>query len=192
MIFFKKKPAQLSDQELVSKYYSGGGNEFIGELFERYSHLVYGVCLKYLHERNDSQDAVLLIFENLFTDLRKTEIQNFKSWIYAVTKHRCLMILRTKQRTIHREYEYILELGMNSENENNKDEVDYTLHIRDAMNGLKEEQQMCLDLFYIQGKSYTEIIQLTGFLYEQVKSHIQNGKRNLKAMLEKQFIKNEI
>lgn len=193
MMFFSKKPAQLSDEELVSRYFSTGGNEYIGGLFERYSHLVYGVCLKYLHERNDSQDAVLQIFENLFTELKKTEIRNFKSWIYSVTRHRCLMILRSRQRSKKREFEYILELALpDVSSELEIEDADYTMLVRIAMNELKEEQRVCLDLFYIQGKSYAEIIQITELGYDQVKSHIQNGKRNMKSIMEKHIVTKEL
>ena len=53
-----------------------------------------------------------------------------------------------------------------------------------AINELNAEQKECVSLFYLQKKSYAEIAAITGFSMMQVKSHIQNGKRNLRLMFE--------
>ena len=53
-----------------------------------------------------------------------------------------------------------------------------------GLESLKEAQQVCVELFYIQEKSYVQIAEVTGFDLKQVKSHIQNGKRKLKIFLE--------
>ena len=70
MLFFKNKNiSKHSDNELIAEYKSKGDNAVVGELFKRYSHLVYGVCLKYLKNEDESKDAVLEIFEQLLVDL---------------------------------------------------------------------------------------------------------------------------
>jgi len=66
-------------------------------------------------------------------------------------------------------------------------EIDYdekTMKLKEAMTSLNREQGLCVTLFYLEEKSYKEVVEITGFSSNQVKSYIQNGKRNLKLYLE--------
>ena len=58
-----------------------------------------------------------------------------------------------------------------------------------SLEELNPEQKQCLILFYLEKKSYQEISENTGFSLMQVKSYIQNGKRNLKILLDKKMNK---
>ena len=181
-----KNKEELSDYDLISGYKKTGNKKTIEVLFERYSHLVFGVCMKYLKDEEESRDAVLVIFENLMEDLKKFEIKNFSSWIHAVSRNHCLMHLR-KQKSLfkqHNEYENEI-IGLqhiNDEDENSQ--LDNMLdNLRSAIQDLNEEQRACIELFYLHGKCYNDVADLTGFTLNQVKSYIQNGKRNLKQML---------
>jgi DNA-directed RNA polymerase specialized sigma24 family protein len=53
----------------------------------------------------------------------------------------------------------------------------------EAINDLNKEQQYCLRAFYLQKQPYHAIMEATGYSFAQVKSYIQNGKRNLKLIL---------
>ena len=65
---------------------------------------------------------------------------------------------------------------------------DYTLDLLElSLKELNPEQQQCVTLFYLQKKSYQEVSDTTGFSMLQVKSYIQNGKRNLKILIEKKL-----
>ncbi len=187
MIFFKKiKYNKLSDSELVHQYSESGNTEFVGELFTRYSHLVYGVCLLYLKNRSDAKDAVLSIFEKLITDLKKHKISNFKNWLHSVSRNYCLIQIRGKNRATLRETifsnEHENETISTFEYEINKNDEEFK-EVHNAIQELKAEQKICIELFFLQQKSYAEIIETTGFSSDQVKSYIQNGKRNLKNIL---------
>ena len=59
------------------------------------------------------------------------------------------------------------------------------LKLETAIEELKDEHKKCLTHFYLEKKSYEEVALMTGFDLNQVKSFIQNGKRNLKLILEK-------
>jgi RNA polymerase sigma-70 factor (ECF subfamily) len=70
--FFKNiSSANQSDTELVLAYRQSGDLKVLGELYQRYMELVYGVCLKYLKEPELAQDAVMQIFEELVSKLKK-------------------------------------------------------------------------------------------------------------------------
>ncbi len=190
MLFFKNKNiSKHSDNELIAEYKSKGDNAVVGELFKRYSHLVYGVCLKYLKNEDESKDAVLEIFEQLLVDLLKHDVSNFKSWLHSVARNHCLMFLRKEQTQLKRanEYEYAFDEENSFEapfqvHEKEQQEVQLT-DLEKALGELKEEQRICIELFFLQEKCYEEVAELTGFTMNQVKSYIQNGKRNLSLKL---------
>lgn len=189
MIFGKRENIKkLSDLELVERYRKTSNNRYVGELYERYGHLVFGSCLKYLENEAESRDAVLNIFEKLLTDLHKHEVKSFRSWIYMVARNHCLMFLREQKAARKREERYRNEVINDPEDEEtdpHKRELDLD-RLEDAMKTLKEEQRVCVDLFYLKEKCYQEISEMTGFTPKQVKSYIQNGKRNLRLKLSKE------
>ena len=155
-------------------------------LFNRYCELVFGVALKYLHNQDQSKDAVVDIFEKIPSDIKKYEIKNFSNWIYTVTKNHCYHLLKKRKFNLPEEY---LDFHPSAYQESDNDNPDFEKllgnHLEEAIAGLNDAQQSCLRLFYLQEKSYEEVQQITGFNYNQVKSHIQNGKRNLKIYLSK-------
>ena len=184
-IFKKNRPHKLSDNELIATYKSNGDGIYLGELYKRYSHLVFGVCLKYLKNETESEDAVLQIFENLMEDLKKHEIVNFKSWLHSVARNHCLMHLRKMKSVLRKVNEY--EAAYEHEetfaapfevSEKFEQELILT-DLEKAIAVLKEEQRICIELFYLKEKCYNEVAEETGYSVKQVKSYIQNGKRNL-------------
>lgn len=185
-MLYKSEYNQLDDNELIKRYCSEDNSEFLGILFKRYSHLVLGLCIKYLKNEDEAQDLVMQIFEKLTSDLKKHKIEFFKSWLYTYSKNMCLMELRKKQSQLKKDIELQENniLFMDSSESlhlNTKDVIENTiLHLEAALNGLSKEQKQCIILFYYKNKSYNEIVDLTGFNTNEVKSYIQNGKRNLK------------
>ena len=178
---------KLSDAELVLAYKQSGDVNLVGTLYQGYMDLVYGVCLKYLKNPENAQDSVISIFEELVTKLQKHDVDNFKAWLYTLAKNHCLMRLRSEKRQIVVNVD--VELMQSDENvhlngelekEENFKKLDYCL------GQLQEEQRKVIELFYIQGKCYNEIAELTGMEWNQVRSYIQNGRRNLKLCMDSQ------
>ena len=181
----------FSDEELIISYKKSKENRFIGELFERYTHLIFGVCMKYLKNEEDSKDAVMEIFEGLSYKLSGHEISSFKSWLYSVSKNHCLMILRkekSKERMKQEVYENFQQDFMESPDlfhpNNNESLNDKIPELKKGIAQLKAEQKKCIELLYLQNKSYKEVAEITGYSMNKVKSYIQNGKRNLRIYLE--------
>jgi RNA polymerase sigma factor (sigma-70 family) len=176
-----------SDNELINIFLEKGDNNLVGILYQRYGHLVLGLCLKYLKNRDESQDAVIQIFSNLLNDLKKHKIEYFKSWLYVYSKNYCLMELRKRQSALKKE----LEMQENahllvdfSDPEHLKEKEKQIALMEEAIEQLNSDQKRCIELFYLKNKSYNEIIEITGYSANDVKSYIQNGKRNLKIKLE--------
>lgn len=185
----------LSDPELVELYRKEPDLEVLGVLYKRYMYLVYGVCMKYLKNRDDSQDAVMQIFETLVTDIPRFEIRNFKSWLYGVTRNHCLMKLRKDHAERNRHDQFSGEIFMESTAvlhpiEDNEDSG-LQERLKACMEQLKEEQRQCVEMFYYHQRCYKEIAAELALDENKVKSAIQNGKRNLKICIEsKPLVKN--
>ena len=176
-----------SDNQLINNFLENGDTIYVGELYSRYGHLVLGLCIKYLKNKDEAEDAVMTIFGQLINDLKKHKVEYFKSWLYTYSKNHCLMQLRKKQSILKKELDVkeneIFLMDYNNIEHLNEKESQITL-MQTALNELNSEQKVCLELFYLSNKSYTEIVTITGYNNNEVKSHIQNGKRNLKLKME--------
>ena len=179
---------QLSDAELVTLYREKPDLEILGDLYKRYMYLVYGLCMKYLKNREDSQDAVMQIFEVIMHDIPRFEIRNFKSWLYGVSRNFCLMRLRKEQTDRKRQdnisQEIFMESTMNLHPIDELNNEDLQALLQTCLEQLKQEQRQCVELFYYKQRCYKEIADELEFDENKVKSCIQNGKRNLKICIE--------
>ncbi len=180
MRFLKSgRNSEKTDEEIISSFRKTRDPLFIGIMFDRYSHLIFAVSMKYLKNEEDSKDAVLKIFEKLPNDLINYQIQNFSSWLHTVTRNHCLRFL--EQNKIH----FLKSDDIPDAIEEDEDSFQkiYLPLLGDAIGQLNNEQKRCIELFYIENLSYEEVSSQTGFSMNQVKSYIQNGKRNLKIIL---------
>lgn len=192
MLGLKKK----TDKELIALFKKDGNLDILGELYQRYMHLVYGVCLKYFEDRDEAKDAVNHIFEILIVDIPKYEIEKFKTWLYVVTKNYCFMELRKKKALKNRHEKYSAEFFMENTEEdhpiNESPNSGVEEQLKKCIEHLKLEQKRCVYLFYYENKCYKTIAEELNINLNKVKSFIQNGKRNLKICLEKNKVENYV
>ena len=183
------KYRDIADQQLLEHFYADHNNEWLGILLQRYTLLLLGVCMKYLKNEDDAKDSVQQIFLKVIQELQKYKVDYFKSWLYMVAKNHCLMKLRDRQGKITMEINDRLSAKAGEETDRDKLlQNDHTLELmEEALKELSAEQQRCVTSFYLQKKSYQEISDATGYNMLQVKSYIQNGKRNLKILIEKKM-----
>ncbi len=181
MLSKRKKYRSMNDEELILQFKKREQKIILGELYNRYVHLVLGVTLKYSKNKVDAEDLCMIVFEKLPKRILSSDIKNFKAWLYMVTKNEVFMFLRKKKIFLN---ENEIEIEDKSESE----EIilkESKLNILEKMvQTLKEEQKQCIELFYIEEKSYNEIAKILSLDVKKIKSAIQNGKRNLKIKLE--------
>lgn len=187
MSFIKNiSPNGFTDSELVAAYKQSGDMEYLSTLYQRYMELVFGVCLKYFKDTERSKDAVMDIFEELATKLKKYEVDNFKGWLHVLARNYCLMQLRSP-RDIKRT-EFNAAFMQSEENEHLKHEhlekEENFKKLEHCIEVLPDEQKQSIDLFFRQNKCYNEIAAITGYDWNKIRSYIQNGKRNLKICME--------
>jgi RNA polymerase sigma-70 factor (ECF subfamily) len=178
------KPANPDDDELLDNYRKSGDVAVLAKLFERYMSLIYGVCLKYLKDGETAKDAVMGVFEELIIKVKQHEIKQFRGWVYVLTRNYCLMQLRSDKKMEMVALDDVMEFTSFLHPEDNNKEAALTALER-CMQQLPVTQKESINLFFLQEKCYKEITDITGFTINEVKSYIQNGKRNLKICLDK-------
>jgi RNA polymerase sigma factor (sigma-70 family) len=180
------KYQHIDDTELLQRFYADKDNEWLGILLQRYTMLLLGVCMKYLKNEEEAKDAVQQVFLKAINELHKYKVDYFKSWVYMVAKNHCLMKLRDKGKYTAEVNGQLMATPDEIVDKNNYIEKDKALTaMAQALTQFNKEQQLCVTLFYLEKKSYQEITVQTNFSLLQVKSHIQNGKRNLKLLMER-------
>ena len=196
MWLFKKKEYN-SDEELLKQYKQSGNKELFADLFKKHVSVVYGTCLFYLQDKDEAQDATMQLFEKLMLDINNREIDNFKGWLSFVVRNHCISLIRKNKsasKNIQSYYEFEYEAPSYEEEEKINSISDDVLleNMKNCLPKLKENQRICVELFYLKNKSYQDIANETPFSLNEIKSYIQNGKRNLKLLIEEQTrIKNK-
>jgi len=180
------RKSNQSDEELIRSYKTGADPVCLEILFDRYCHLAFAVALRYLHDEDECQDVVLSIFERLGRDLKKYEIRKFSTWLHSVVRNECFQKIRGRKEFPLFEHHPLISNDDPDEKTELQKKEKLLNQLEAGLLLLNKEQQSCLRLFFLEEKSYEEISALTGFTYKQVKSFIQNGKRNLRIYVEKQ------
>lgn len=191
LFLFRKNKTEEDDISLINRFKKSDDKDCIGILFERYTYLVYGICMKYLKDEEKCKDAVMEVFEKVMQEIHKHEISNFSSWLHSVTRNYCLMQLRSEKSKNEKSDEWqksellFMEMAeeMHLSNTNEKEKQLQQLEL--AIEQLNIEQKTCIKLYYIEEKSYQDVAAITGYDLKQVKSYLQNGKRNLENIMRK-------
>ncbi len=183
------KPSQynhIEDKELIENFRKDGNNKWLGILLPRYTLMLYGVSMKYLKDEDLARDSVQQIFLKVLNELKKYKVDYFKSWLYTLAKNHCLAQLKSRGHYFHEVNDNLIKAGSDEEDllRINEKERDLT-NMNEALESLSIDQRTCITLFYLEKKSYQEVAEITNFTLGQVKSHIQNGKRNMRINLER-------
>jgi RNA polymerase sigma-70 factor (ECF subfamily) len=179
----------MTDQQLLQLYRGSGQNVYAGILLQRYSLLLFGVCMKYLKQEEEAKDAVQQVLIKALHELGKYEVTYVKSWLYTIARNYCLMELRKTKRLQHTDDMERLpghDHDPLAEKLERHQQEQLMAWVEQALQQLQEPQRQCVTLFYLQKKSYQQIADQTGHSLMQVKSAIQNGKRNIKIWVDKQ------
>lgn len=186
--FLRVKKGSRTDQELLAAFRQSGQAELLAELYDRYLELNYGLCLRYLRSTTAAEDAVMEVFEALLEKVPQHDIHNFRSWLHTFVRNHCLMQLRAAGRSPLRN---ATDDFMQSEPFEHPEQerpweqrAETQAALTDCIDALKDEQQQCIRLFYLEERSYKDIAAALQLDLGRVRSHIQNGRRNLKICME--------
>ncbi len=189
-MFFKlfRKNKVVSDNELVSEFQKTHDIFYCAKLYERYADYIAAISLKYCPFPQEAEDAAMEVFEIMLRDLKKYEIRNPKNWLYSVVRHNAYKKAKERRRYHFSEDDFFSKYVENEDlfTQEEKWELENKLDtMEELMENISPEQNLCLKLFYLEGKSYKEIDEITNYGLNKIKSYIQNGKRKIKVELEK-------
>ncbi len=175
---------ELIDDVLLVRYRSTGDVACVAELYTRYSHLVLGMCLKYLGSREDAEDITLEVFEVAIGKWKSEEVKNVPAWLHVVARNKCLNVLERQKRFS----KFVQE--KKSECPESIDESDISVEewihfLHTAVEELPEKQRYCLESFYFNQMSYKQIALASSLTFDEVRSHVQNGRRRLRQLMNK-------
>ncbi len=179
-----RSDAHISDQQLLEQWYETRDNRVLGALLQRYTLLLLGVCMKYLKNEEEARDGVQQVFLKAVSELQKYRVEYLKSWLYMIARNHCLMKLRNNHIITKETGDWLAE-EISEEDKEGIDKETLLRYMEEAIEQLNAEQKTCVTLFYLHHNSYNEISAATGQTLMQVKSCIQNGKRNLKLLIHK-------
>ncbi len=180
-----KKISDQNDQELLTTAIVEQQPIASSELFNRYLELVYGVCLKYMGNRNDAQDELMHVYELFVKKIKVHDVENVKSWLYVLTKNHCLGVLRKQKRNTEKFDQFAVVYSEEKYHPIDGQEKESQLvKLESCIEKLNELQASCVRAFYYEKKSYDEISELLNIDWNRIRSNIQNGRRNLKNCME--------
>ena len=189
-----------TDESLAARFRESGHPDVLGELYGRYLELVYGVCLQYLRDGGRAEDAAMDIYEQLHVKLREHAVDHFRPWLYRLARNHCLMILRRSASHLSRDSTSVptyggadvgdMQIGdvLHQDGDDGDDVLvrERNLDALEACRGeLSADQAACIRRFYLEGASYQAIAEERGVPVGKVRSHLQNGRRNLKKCVER-------
>ncbi|MEL7162764.1 MAG: sigma-70 family RNA polymerase sigma factor, partial [Bacteroidota bacterium] len=177
--------SSATDQELVRAFCADNRREALGLLYQRYGHLVVGLCLDYLKDREAARDATMDVFEKVTLKVCNQPIDSFRAWLFYTSRNHCIDVLRKRVRERERLEKVSRTTGVEFPEAERPLSEERLRHLPDALARLSVEQANCIKLFYLRGKSYAEVAEATDYDLKQVKSYLQNGRRNLRIQLEK-------
>lgn len=189
-MFMRSRHTGTADDDELVALLRQGHQAALGPLWDRYAHLLFGVGMKYLKDVERSKDAVSELFATLPELVVKHEVKTFRPWVHTVMRNRCLMLLRDEKRPATTEAGAIPDPGTWSSDAAVVRETSLT-RLEEAIAHLKDAQRTCIELFHLQRRSYEEVARQTGLSLEQVRSNLQNGRRNLRIILERHADRNE-
>ncbi|MBL0127128.1 MAG: sigma-70 family RNA polymerase sigma factor [Flavobacteriales bacterium] len=182
-MFLRRKPTpDASDEELVLAL-QGGHHSAWGMLWDRYAHLLFGVSMKYLKDPDRSKDAVVDLFAKLPDLLKRHQVECFRPWIHTVMRNHCLLALRGDHRQVR--WDDAIGNGITIEPMEGLALHEADLQrLESAIDQLNETQRSCIRLFHLERLSYAQVQERLGIDYDQLRSHLQNGRRNLRLILQ--------
>ena len=174
------------DGRLIARI-AKGDPDALGELYDRYGRVVFGVLYRMLASPEAAEEVVQDAFHSVWRQAGsyRTERGSVRTWLLAISRNAAIDWRRTKGRRVERETAIDEAAGL-TDDARVDDQVITSLRaerVRAAVNGLPDEQREVLDLAFWSGLSQTEIAEKTGTPLGTVKSRVRLGMTKLRDRL---------
>ena len=167
---------------------AAGDHAALAELSDATSHLVFGLALRIIGDRNEAEDAVVEVYAQAWRNAHTYDPSRGTpcSWLLTLTRSRAIDMLRSRRR--ERATDPIESASDVQADTPNPEDItaDAERHrfVRCALEGLNAEQRQAIELAYFSGLSHTEIAMHLGQPLGTIKTRIRLGMMRLREVLE--------
>lgn len=165
-----------SEEELVTELRATRDGRLFDELYRRSRRKVFGVCFNILGEASAAEDACHDAYVRAWERIDSLRGSNFTAWVRRIAANRCYDELRRTRPD---------ELDGHHPEPVADDQIEGAVIARQELNraidviaSLDEHQRRVFLLRHLDSRSYDEISEATGYDAKQVKSYLQNARRN--------------
>lgn len=165
----------LIEREVVSND-SYTDKRYIETAVEKYSKMLFSLCISILKDYDDAEDAVQDTFIKYMTKapgFRDSEHE--KAWLIKVATNICKSELRLRKRNNSMSLDDVGEIGVSEEDSG----------VFEAIMSLPARYNVVMNLHYLEGYTASEISGILGINADTVRKRLQNGRNKLKKELEK-------
>lgn len=171
---------RLSDEALMQRYVQRQDRMALLPVYDRYGHLVAGICLRYLKNKDAALEATRQVFICLADELFSFQTNDLKGLLVQLAHKQCTTWKAEPDATGYYPYwqqepvpaaacEHISEPVLTS-----------------LFSQLPKPVQQCLRLFYEQKLTGAEISAITGHTPEKVRHYLYEGKYTLSGAFKKE------
>lgn len=179
-----------SEQTAIARARAGELDAF-NQLVLKYQTMAYSVAYRMLHDESAAADTVQESFIKAYRALHSFHGGNFKSWLMRIVVNSCYDVLRVQQRHLTESLDDAESDGAPSPHlvdhaegpEAHAERMELNSYIELGLRTLPPDQLTVLILCDIQGHSYEEIVEITGFAMGTVKSRISRARAKLRDFL---------
>lgn len=186
----------VESNRLIKAFLSNEKDAF-DRLIHLHQRMVFNLCYRFLGHYEDANDCAQEVFIKVFQSLKRFRFEsNFSTWLYRITVNTCKNKLNSLDFRLRFKK---MRLNNNKPTENAPQSVeigndtyspDSSLKrkeiselIQDAVNKLPTPQKMVVVLRDMEGRSYEEIVEITGFKLGTVKSKLSRARQELREIL---------
>ena len=191
----------INQEEFIENLRSGNQAAF-SLLIDDYQQKVFHTCISFVPNKEDAEDIAQEVFLEVYKSIGKFKGNSkLSTWIYKICTNKCLEFIRkknAKKRLVFMQRILGNEIPLDKTNfftEFNHPgillehkEQSETIYL--AINTLPESQKIVFTLAKLDGKTYQEIVEITGKSMSSVESIMFRAKKNLQKKLAN-FYKNK-
>tara|TARA_B100000427_G_scaffold314300_1_gene307330 strand:- start:1889 stop:2455 length:567 start_codon:yes stop_codon:yes gene_type:complete len=159
-------------------------------IFERYYRVMFGVCMRYVSDKDAVQDVVQEGFLKVFTNIEGyTSKGSFEGWMRRIMVNTSIDAIRRRKATglvlgDEKSFEDVVDEG--EEYDVDDDEYNFTVKdVQEAMSQLTPMYRAVFNLYVFDSMTHQEIAIKLGINVGTSKSNLAKARRNLRKILTK-------
>lgn len=143
-----------------------------------HSNKLYGYAMRFLRNTEDAEDILQDVFEKLWLNRKKVEVEKAKSWMFTTAHNAMLNLINKKSRVQLPGEENLPESSKKDVNKFESNQV-----VDRAVNILPPIQKSIILLRDLEGYTYEEIGQMLSLSSSQVKVYLFRARNKIKKQL---------